>query len=128
MATTAGKILTVEEETKLLQPIDEYVSGIQKKIDALRLDGTTKVVDLQSSIDATRGDKVLTKAEQDKLIAGYKAEMEKAKAVESKNKAEVDKLIADAEGYLKAHFVKDYLEPVKASCAAEREAAKVAYQ
>ena len=128
MATTAGKILTVEEETKLLQPIDEYVSGIQKKIDALRLDGTTKVVDLQSSIDATRGDKVLTKAEQDKLIAGYKAEMEKAKAVESKNKAEVDKLIADAEGYLKAHFAKDYLEPVKASCAAEREAAKVAYQ
>ena len=128
MATTAGKILTVEEETKLLQPIDEYVSGIQKKIDALRLDGTTKVVDLQSSIDATRGDKVLTKVEQDKLIAGYKAEMEKAKAVESKNKAEVDKLIADAEGYLKAHFAKDYLEPVKASCAAEREAAKVAYQ
>ena len=98
MATTAGKILTVEEETKLLQPIDEYVSGIQKKIDALRLDGTTKVVDLQSSIDATRGDKVLTKAEQDKLIVGYKAEMEKAKAVDSKNKAEVDKLIADAEG------------------------------
>ena len=128
MATVSGKILSMEEETKLLAPIDEYVSGIQHKIDELRAMGTNRVVELQNSIDATKGDRVLTKAEQDKAIAGYKAEMEKAKQVEASNKGQVDKLIADAENYLKAHFDTEYLAPVKASCAAEKEAAKVAYQ
>ena len=123
-----SKILSVEEETKLIQPIDEYVSTIQKKIDGLRADGTTRVVELQSSIDNTKNDRVLTKGEQANLISGYKAEMEKAKQVEASHKAEVDKLIADAEGYLKAHYDQEYLAPVKASCVAEREAAKVAYQ
>ena len=32
-------IISSEEETKLLKPIDEYVEEIQKKIDALRADG-----------------------------------------------------------------------------------------
>ena len=32
-------ILSVEEEAKLLQPIDEYVGKIQDQIDALRVDG-----------------------------------------------------------------------------------------
>ena len=123
-----SKILTVEDETKLIQPIDEYVSAIQKKVDGLRADGTNRVVELQTSIDNTKNDRVLTKGEQADLIAGFKAEMEKAKKVEAGNKAEVDKLIADAEGYLKAHYDQEYLAPVKASCVAEREAAKVAYQ
>ena len=46
MATTP-KILTVEGETALLQPIDTYMSGIQSKIDELRSSGTTKVLSLQ---------------------------------------------------------------------------------
>ena len=123
-----SKILTVEDETKLIQPIDEYVSAIQRKVDGLRADGTNRVVELQTSIDNTKNDRVLTKGEQANLISGYKAEMEKAKQVEASHKAEVDKLIADAEGYLKAHYDQEYLAPVKASCVAEREAAKVAYQ
>ena len=123
-----SKILTVEDETKLIQPIDEYVSAIQRKVDGLRADGTNRVVELQSSIDNTKNDRVLTKGEQANLINGFKAEMEKAKQVEASHKAEVDKLIADAEGYLKAHYDQEYLAPVKASCVAEREAAKVAYQ
>ena len=36
MPTVSGKILSVDEETKLLQPIDSYVNEIQKKVDALR--------------------------------------------------------------------------------------------
>ena len=123
-----SKILSVEEETKLIQPIDEYVSAIQKKVDGLRADGTNRVVELQTSIDNTKNDRVLTKGEQANLISGFKAEMEKAKQVEASHKAEVDKLIADAESYLKAHYDQEYLAPVKASCAAEREAAKVDYQ
>ena len=38
-----NKILTAEQEKKLLQPIDDYVGKIQSKIDALRADGTEKV-------------------------------------------------------------------------------------
>ena len=126
MATS--KILSVEEETKLLQPIDEYVSGIQAKIDALRADGTTKAVSVQSDIDATKADKLLSREEQQKQISAYTAELNRAKSVESKNKAQVDKLIADAENYLKANYDSKYLNVVKASCAAEREVAKGEYQ
>lgn len=128
MPTVSGKILSVDEETKLLQPIDSYVNEIQKKVDALRADGTTRVVDLQSSIDAAKSDRVLTKAERDEAINGFKAQMEQAKKVEAQNKGQIDKLIADAENYLKAHYETEYLAPVKASCAVEREAAKAAYQ
>ena len=80
MPTVSGKILSVEEETKLLQPIDSYVNEIQKKVDDLRADGTTRIVELQSSIDATKNDRVLTKAERDEAINKYKAQMEKAAA------------------------------------------------
>ena len=128
MPTVSGKILSVEEETKLIQPIDSYVSEIQKKVDALRANGTTRIVELQSSIDAAKSDRVLTKDERDSLVNGYKAQMEKAKEVESQNKGKVSELIADAENYLKVHFETEYLAPVKASCAAEREVAKAAYQ
>ncbi|QWT17437.1 galactoside ABC transporter permease [Collinsella sp. zg1085] len=122
------KILTVEEETSLLAPIDAFVSDIQSKIDALREHGTTAVVMLQSSIDATKTDKILSAQERDQEIARLRTEMDAAKQVEAANKAEVDKLIAEAEAYLNAHFDSEYLSPVKASCVAEREAAKVAYQ
>ena len=124
----SGKILTLDQEAQLLKPIDEYVGAIQQKVDALRADGTTKVVQLQGNIDAAKTDRLLSKDEQARLIDGYKAEVEKAKKVEAANKAQVDKLIADAENYLKAHFDADYLNAVKASCVAEREQAKVDYQ
>ena len=127
MAAPSGKILSIEEETKLLQPIDEYVSKIQHKIDELRADGTTRVVELQTSIDIAKNDRVLTRAERDEAIAGYKAEMEKAKQVEASHKAEVDGLIADAEGYLKQHIDSEYFSPVKASCAAAKVEAKAKY-
>ena len=127
MAAPSVKILSIEEETKLLQPIDEYVSKIQHKIDELRADGTTRVVELQTSIDIAKNDRVLTRAERDEAIAGYKAEMEKAKQVEASHKAEVDGLIADAEGYLKQHFDSEYFSPVKASCAAAKVEAKAKY-
>ena len=33
-------ILSVDEEERLLAPIDEYVGSIQQKVNALRADGT----------------------------------------------------------------------------------------
>lgn len=128
MAAPSGTILSIEDETKLIQPIDEYVSNIQHKIDELRADGTSRVVELQSSIDIAKNDHVLTKTERAQAVAGYKAEMEQAKKVEAANKAEIDKLIAEAEGYLKEHFDTDYYNKVKESCAVAKTQAKIDYE
>ena len=128
MANGNSKILTAEQEMKLRQPIEEYVGKIQAKIDGLRVDGTDKVVSLQNSIDSVKRDRSLTKEEKNSRIAAYKAEVEKAKAVEAKNKDEISKLIADAEMYLKEHFDKDYFNAVKESCAQEKVRAKEKYR
>ena len=64
-----SKILTAEQERALRQPIDEYVGGIQKEIDALRKDGTTRVVECQSAIAGIKRDKTLSKGEKESEIA-----------------------------------------------------------
>ena len=46
MTNKVGKILSVDEELALRKPIDDYVGNIQKEVDALRADGTLKVVEL----------------------------------------------------------------------------------
>ena len=119
-----GKILTADQEMQLRQPIDDYVGKIQKKIDGLRVDGTDRVVSLQNTIDNTKRDRTLTKGEKENRISALKAEVNKAKAVEEKNRGEISGLIADAEAYLKAHYNKDYYQVVKASCEAEKVVAK----
>ena len=86
-----SKILTAEQERALRQPIDEYVGGIQKEIDALRKDGTTKVVECQSAIAGIKRDKTLSKGEKESEIAACEKELAKAKAVEAKNKAALAK-------------------------------------
>ena len=122
-----GKILTADQEMQLRQPIDDYVGKIQKKIDGLRVDGTDRVVSLQNTIDNTKRDRTLTKGEKENRISALKAEVNKAKAVEEKNRGEISGLIADAEAYLKAHYNKDYYQAVKASCEAEKVVAKEKY-
>ncbi len=128
MANENSNILTAEQEMKLRQPIEDYVGKIQKKIDGLRVDGTDKIVEIQNVMDSIKRDRTLTKGEKEDRLAKCKTELEKAKAVEAKNKDEVSKLIADAENYLKEHFDKDYYQAVKASCAAEKAAAKARHQ
>ena len=125
---TENKILTAEQEWKLRQPIDEYVGGIQAKIDALRVDGTDKVIDIQSSLDNLKRDRIYTAQEKEARSAQLKKELEAAKAVEAKNKDEISKLIADAEGYLKAHYDAEYYQPLLASCRNEKAAAQEKYQ
>ena len=128
MANENSKILTAEQEEKLRQPIDDHVGKIQKEIDGLRADGTEKVVALQNRIDGLKRDRSISREEKEAEIAKCKAELEKAKAVEAKNKDRISKLIADAESYLKEHFDKDYYQPVLASCQVEKVAAKERYQ
>ena len=128
MANENSKILTADREAKLRQPIDDYVGKIQKEIDGLRADGTERVVALQNKIDGLKRDRSIPKEEKEAEIAKSKTELEKAKAVEAKNKDQISKLIADAEGYLNAHFDKEYYQPVLASCQVEKVAAKERYQ
>lgn len=123
-----SKILTAEQEMKLRQPIDDYVGKIQNQINTLRVDGTDKVLSLQNHIDGIKRDRILTKGEKENRIAEDQAELEKAKAVEIKNKDEISKLIADAEAYLKAYFDKDYYQAVKESCEQEKLVAKQNYR
>ena len=125
---TENKILTAEQELKLRQPIDEYVGGIQAKIDALRVDGTDRVIDIQSTLDNLKRDRIYTAQEKEARAAQLKKELEAAKAVENQNKAEISKLIADAESYLKAHYDAEYYQPLLASCRNEKVAAQEKYQ
>ena len=125
---TENKILTAEQELKLRQPIDEYVGGIQAKIDALRVDGTDRVIDIQSTLDNLKRDRIYTAQEKEARAAQLKKELEAAKAVENQNKAEISKLIADAESYLKAHYDAEYYQPLLANCRNEKVAAQEKYQ
>ena len=113
-------IISAEEEAKLLKPIDEYVEKIQKKIDALRVDGSDKVNDLKNQIAIAKENKNLSKIQRDKIIENSKKELESAKRVEAANKEEIKKLIAEAEDYLAKHYKKDYYDVVNNSCKAAK--------
>ncbi len=127
MVAEKTKILTAEQEAQLLAPIDEHVGAIQEKINALRLDGTDKVLDIQNSLENLKRDRIYTAEEKQKRAAELKAELAKAKEVEAKNKAEVSKLIAEAESYLKANYGA-YYQAVSASCAEENVKAQERYK
>ena len=121
------KILTAERESELRKPIDDYVGGIQEKINDLRKDGTDRVIEIQSALDSLKRDRIYTAQEKEARRAQIQKELEQAKAVEAKNKDQIAKLIADAENYLKANY-NTYYQPVLASCAEEKVLAKEKYQ
>ena len=121
-------ILTAEREAELRKPIDEYVGNIQAQINDLRRDGTDKAVSIQNSLDNLKRDHVYTAQEKAAREAQLKKDLEAAKAVEAKNKPEVDKLIADAESYLKAHYNTEYYQHVVASYQQEKVEAQARYQ
>ena len=121
------RILTAEQEMKLRQPIDDYIGKIQAQIDGLRKDGTDQVVAIQNTIDGVKRDRSFTKGEKEGRLGKLRSQLEKAKAIEAKNKDEVSKLIDQGVSYLKEHFDKEYYQPVKESCAQEKIKAKEKY-
>lgn len=127
MTTQSKKILTAEQELALRQPIDEYVGKIQGQINALRTDGTDRVIEIQNSIDSVKRDRIYSKQEKDTRLTKLRADLKKAKEVEAQHKDEVSKLVADAEGYLKANF-DGYYQAVKASCQEEKLEAQAKYR
>ena len=128
MVADNTKILTAEQEEQLRAPIDEYVGGIQQKIDALRADGTDKVLEYQSALEDLKRDRIYTAEEKAQKRAEYAKALEKAKAVEAQNKAQISQLISQAEAYLKEHYDKDYYQAVEASAKVEAAAAQERYQ
>lgn len=127
MATENTKILTAEQESELRRPIDEYVGSIQEQINALRKDGTDRVIDIQSALDSLKRDRIYTPQEKESRRARLQKELEEAKKVEAQHKDEIAKLIADAEGYLKANY-NSYYQAVAASCVQEKALAQEKYQ
>lgn len=125
---TNSTILSAEREAELRNPIDEYVGKIQAQIDALRADGTEKVVNIQNDLDNLKRDRIYTAEEKAARESKMKAELETAKAVEAKNKDQISKLIADAESYLKAHYDSEFYQHVVASCKAEKAVVLQKYQ
>ena len=121
-------ILTADQEAKLRRPIDDYVGKIQAQINSLRENGTDKVVEYQNDLDALKRDHILTQQEKAAEMTRLKAELEKAKAVEAKNKDQDSKLISDAANYIKAHFESDYYQAVAASCKEEKILAQENYK
>ena len=128
MVADNTKILTAEQEQQLRAPIDEYVGGIQQKIDALRADGTDKVLEYQGALEDLKRDRIYTAEEKAQKRAEYTKALEKARAVEAQNKAQISQLIAQAEAYLKEHYDKDYYQAVEASVKEEAAQAQVKYQ
>ena len=122
-----GVILTADEESALLEPIDQYVGSIQQKVNALRVDGTDKVVALTTHMAVVKENANYTKEEKARILAEDKAALEKAKAVEAANRAEIKSLVSDATAYLDAHYDKDYYDKVVASCAAQTAAENARY-
>ena len=127
MATETTKILTAEQEQKLRQPIDDYVGGIQEQINALRKDGTDRIIDIQSALDNLKRDRIYTPEEKAARGAQLRKELGQAKAVEAQNRTQVEKLIADAESYIKSNYG-GYYQAVAASCVQEKARAQQEYQ
>ena len=127
METKNSVILSAAEEQQLLAPINETIGGLQKKINALRLEGTDKVVSLTNHMAIVKENANYTREEKAAIIAEDKAALTQARAVEEKNRAEIKALIGSAVGYLDEHYDKEYYNKVVASCAAQKNEESARY-
>ena len=111
------KELTAKEKADLLKPIDEYVKNIQKKIDALRVDGENKVTSLKEEIATFKHYKELTPDERDNLIVKDLELLEQAKLVKAENAQKIKELIVEAEMYLNENYDIEYFSHIANNCA-----------
>ena len=121
------KILSFEEEQKLLESIDSYVGAIQEQINALRADGTDKVTYLTNHIAVIKENANYSKEEKKSIIASDKEALVKAKAVEAQNKDKINALINDAVAYLDKNYDTQYYAPVARSCEFQKTAEEERY-
>ena len=122
-----SKFLSLEEEQRLLAPIDKYVGDIQEQINALRRDGTDKVITLTNHMAIIRENANFTKGEKAAQIAEDKKALAQAKAIEAQNRDKVSKLIDQAVKYLDENYDKNYYSLVTASCDKQKAAEEARY-
>ena len=109
-------ITSIEEDQK----VKEYSTRLRD----LRKDGVTKVSDCRLEIVALKKNKLMEDGERSAKIASLQAEIEKAKAVEEKNKAEIDAISKEAVAYKKkkaSEIEKAVTERQKAKMAKAKE-------
>ena len=123
-----NNILSHEEEMQLLAPIDEHIGDIQRQINALREDGTDKVISLTNHMAIIRENANYTKLEKAQMIAADKKSLEQARLVESKNKDQVNKLISEAVTYLDQNYDKEYYSKVLESCKIQKQEEEERYR
>ncbi len=121
------RILSYEEEQELLKPIDSYVGAIQEQINALRADGTDKVVALSNHIAIIKENANHSKEEKKAIIAADQEKLAEAKAIEAQHKAKINELIRDAVSYLDKNYDSQYFDPVAKSCDAQKAAEESRY-
>ena len=121
------KILSYEEEQQLLEPINKYVGAIQEKINALRIDGTDKVIALNNHIAIINENANYSKEEKKAIIAADKEQLVKAKSVEAQNKAQINELINDAIAYLDKNYDSQYFTSIAESCEAQKAEEEIRY-
>lgn len=85
-------IMSIEEDRK----IQEYTSRLRE----LRKDGVAKISDCKLEIVALKKNKLMGDAEKSEKIRALESEIEKAKVVEEKNKAEIASLSKEAVSYV----------------------------
>lgn len=127
MTNVNNTILTAEQEEELKKPISDHIEVIQKQIDELRAEGSTKVVALRNQLTHIRNDHTMDKSEQTLKINGIRKQIEDAKIVESQNKDKVNNLVSEGEKYLKENYNSYYSKVVEATDASIAEA-KSAYE
>lgn len=127
MTNTVTNILSRDEELALRKPIEDYVGKIQAEIDALREEGTNKVLEYSEEIEVLKRDKIYTKSEKEARISELNTKLQKAKEIEVQNKQPINEKIAVAEKYLKDHYQTDYYNKVVESNKYEVQKAKADY-
>ncbi len=85
-------IASIEEDKK----VQEY----SERLRALRKDGVTRISDCRLEIVALKKNKLMDEGEKASRIRALEAEIEKAKAVEEKNKAEIAALSKEAVAFV----------------------------
>ena len=93
--------------SKSVKPLDEDVvlQKYTQRLDELRRDGVHKIVEGRQNIAVAKKNRMLDKETRSKLIAEYNSQIEAAKVVAEKNKAEADDLTKRAVAY--ANIVSD---------------------
>src|SRR5574344_1354343 len=110
--------IQIDEVTSLDE--NRKLAEYSEKLENLRRDGINKITALRQQIAAVKRSKMISSADKAKMIAGYRADIEKAKKIAAANKAEDSRLTKEAVEYANALSEK-YMQKVQAE---EAEKAK----